>query len=149
MNYGQFSCAHLKCTNCKREHLQLFFIFGINERLSLPFDFDVGVLHGSVIDMPNILPGGNASIVFPVSVETNRIAIASSTACWRFSATCKPNAYTSFVSKQTKHEIKSRPYVMMYGGRDSVPSFTPLISISMGKEESNPALIFHLAQLFY
>lgn len=76
------------------KHLQLLLIFGINERLSLPLDFDVGVLHGSVIFIPNILPGGNASIVFPVSVDTNRIAIASSTACCRFSATCKiQNAY--------------------------------------------------------
>lgn len=43
--------------------------------------------HGFVTDMPYILPGGNVSIALPVSFDANRIAIASSTACWRFSAT--------------------------------------------------------------
>lgn len=77
-----------------------FFVFCTIERHSVPFEL-AGTLHGSVIDMPNILPGGNASIVFPVSFETNRIAMASSTACCRLSATCKPNAYIVSVNKQT------------------------------------------------
>ena len=36
---------------------------------------------GSVTDMPKILPGGNVSKVFPVSLDANLNAIASSTAC--------------------------------------------------------------------
>lgn len=72
------------------KHLR-FFVFCMNDRDSLAFNLD-GAVHGSVMDMPNILPGGNASMAFPVSFETNRIAIASSTACCRFSATCKLDA---------------------------------------------------------
>lgn len=36
---------------------------------------------GSVTVIPNIFPGGKDSMGFPVSVEANRRAIASSTAC--------------------------------------------------------------------
>lgn len=65
----------------QKKHLQ-FFNCGTNASALLSFDRD-----GSVADIPNILPGGNASIDFPVSFDTNRNAIASSTACWRFNAT--------------------------------------------------------------
>lgn len=44
-------------------------------------------IFGSVTVIPNIFPGGNASIAFPDSVEASRSAIASSTACCRFRAT--------------------------------------------------------------
>lgn len=43
---------------------------------------------GPVTVIPKIFPGGKDSIVFPVSVEASLKAIASSTACWRFRATC-------------------------------------------------------------
>jgi hypothetical protein len=45
---------------------------------------------GSVTVMPKILPGGRVSIVLPLSVDASLKAIASSTACCRFSATCEP-----------------------------------------------------------
>lgn len=54
----------------------------------MSFVFD-GIEHGFVTDIPNILPGGNASIGLPVSFDTKRNAIASSTACCLFNATCK------------------------------------------------------------
>lgn len=44
---------------------------------------------GSVIVMPKIFPGGNESSDFPVSFDASRSAIASSTACCRFKATCR------------------------------------------------------------
>lgn len=44
---------------------------------------------GSVTVIPKIFPGGRASIALPVSVEARRSAIASSTACCRFNATCE------------------------------------------------------------
>lgn len=44
-------------------------------------------IFGSVTVMPNIFPGGSESNDFPVSFEASRSAMASSTACWRFSAT--------------------------------------------------------------
>lgn len=56
----------------------------------------VDVTHGSVTDMPNILPGGRVSYVLPVSFDAKRIAIASSTACWRFSATCSLHRWCRF-----------------------------------------------------
>lgn len=52
-----------------------------------------GIAHGFVTDIPNILPGGNESIDFPVSFDTKRNAIASSTACCLFNATCKISLY--------------------------------------------------------
>lgn len=51
-------------------------------------ELDASVL-GSVTVMPKILPGGSESIALPVSVVASRNAIASSTACCRFSATCE------------------------------------------------------------
>lgn len=42
---------------------------------------------GSVTFIPKIFPGGRDSSDFPVSFDAKRSAIASSTACWRFSAT--------------------------------------------------------------
>lgn len=42
---------------------------------------------GSVTFMPKIFPGGSDSSDFPVSFDAKRNAIASSTACCRFSAT--------------------------------------------------------------
>lgn len=47
---------------------------------------------GSVTVMPNIFPGGSDSIGLPVSVEASLKAMASSTACWRFSATWKADS---------------------------------------------------------
>lgn len=49
---------------------------------------------GSVTVIPNIFPGGSDSKDFPVSLEASRSAIASSTACWRFSATCNKNLFS-------------------------------------------------------
>lgn len=46
-------------------------------------------IFGSVTVIPKIFPGGRASIALPLSVEASRSAIASSTACCRFSATCE------------------------------------------------------------
>lgn len=50
-------------------------------------DVGNGDTHGSVTFMPNILPGGSASIAAPVSLYAKRRAMASSTACWRLRAT--------------------------------------------------------------
>lgn len=44
---------------------------------------------GSVTVMPKIFPGGNDSSDLPDSVDARRSAMASSTACCRFNATCR------------------------------------------------------------
>lgn len=63
-------------------------------------ELDVSVL-GSVTVMPKILPGGKESIALPVSVDASRNAIASSTACCRFSATCENKFKKSAIKFQS------------------------------------------------
>lgn len=79
-----------KKKNETRKKLSKFCLqcFGSEIREWASFVFD-GIEHGFVTDIPNILPGGNASIGLPVSFDTKRNAIASSTACCLFNATCK------------------------------------------------------------
>lgn len=65
---------------------------------------------GSVTVIPKIFPGGRASIVLPVSVDASRSAIASSTACCRFNATCEliegvNELITYFCVRMSIHEI--------------------------------------------
>jgi hypothetical protein len=65
------------------------FFFASSGDLASASDELVDSVFGSVTVMPNIFPGGNESIDFPVSVDARRSAMASSTACCRFSATCQ------------------------------------------------------------
>lgn len=64
------------------------FFFVSSGDLASPDELDASFF-GSVTVMPKIFPGGKASIDFPVSVDANRRAMASSTACCLLSATCE------------------------------------------------------------
>lgn len=65
-----------------------FFFASSGDFESASDELDASVF-GSVTVMPKIFPGGRESIDFPVSVVASRKAMASSTACCRFSATCE------------------------------------------------------------